>query len=121
LAADLNINTRIFGVPTVRETDGLALSSRNQYLSVEERATAPRLNQVLRHSAFVMKNEGRPVADTLEKAKVFLLDAGFSSVDYVALCNANSLAPLSTYQPRARLLVAAWLGKTRLIDNIEVE
>lgn len=110
----------VIGVPTVREEDGLALSSRNQYLSEEERHIAPRLDQVLRHSAFVMREEGREVAPTLQKAVRFLMDAGFSKVDYVALCDPETLQPLTRYQPHARLLVAAWIGKTRLIDNIDV-
>ena len=118
---DLNIPVRVLGTPTVREEDGLALSSRNAYLSPAERAIAPRISQVLRHSAFVMKHEQRPVAETLQKAERFLRDAGFARVDYVALCDGATLTPLTQYQPGARLLVAAWLGKTRLIDNIEME
>lgn len=120
MVEDLNLTTRIVGVPTVREDDGLALSSRNQYLTPAQRAIAGKLNQVLRHSAFVLKNEGREVAETVEKAKLLLRDGGFDAVDYVALCHAHTLAPLAAYAAPARLLAAARLGKTRLLDNIEV-
>jgi len=121
LVVDMNMPVEIIAVPTLRETDGLALSSRNRYLSEAQRPVATRMNQVLRHSAFVMREEGRPVAETLEKAQRFLLDAGFSNVDYVALCDSHSLAPLENYRRDARLLAAARLGTTRLIDNIAVE
>lgn len=120
LALDLNLPVDIIGVPTLREADGLAMSSRNQYLSSSQRQIAVRINQVLRHSAFVMRSEGRPVQETLDKAVMFLRDAGFN-IDYVELCDAATLAPLNEYQPDARLLVAATLGNTRLIDNIAVE
>ena len=120
LAQDLNLPCRILGVPTVREADGLALSSRNAYLDDAQRAIATKLNQVLRHSAFVLTHEQRSVPETLEKAKTLLLDGGFDAVEYVTLCDAQTLAPLAAYQSSARLLAAARLGKTRLIDNIEV-
>ena len=120
LARDLNLPCRILGVPTVREADGLALSSRNAYLDDTQRAIATKLNQVLRHSAFVLTHEQRSAPETLEKAKILLLDGGFDAVEYVTLCDAESLAPLAAYQSSARLLAAARLGKTRLIDNIEV-
>ena len=120
LVADLNINARILGVPTVREADGLALSSRNMYLSSEERAVAPRLHSLMREAAQSI-SAGAAVNDTLEQAKSQIIAAGFSRIDYLELRAAETLAPLSTFQPPARLLVAAWLGKTRLIDNIEVE
>lgn len=110
----------IIAVPTIREEDGLAMSSRNRYLSPTGRALATRINQVLRHSAYVMKTEGRGVAETLEKAETLLQDAGFDRVDYVALRDATTLAPLTAYKAGARLLVAVRLGATRLIDNIEV-
>lgn len=120
LVMDLNIPCRIIGVPTVREVDGLALSSRNAYLDAAQRAIATKLNQVLRHCAFVLAHERRDVAETLEKAKILLLDGGFDAVEYVALCDAVTLAPISVYQPQARLIAAVRLGKTRLLDNCEV-
>ncbi|PZP84432.1 MAG: pantoate--beta-alanine ligase [Azospirillum brasilense] len=121
LVTDLDMDIKIIGVPTVREGDGLALSSRNRYLSAEERKKAVKLNQVLRHSAFVLKTEGRPVDETMEKARRLLLDAGFTSVDYVELRHAESLQTLNEYKAPARILAAATLGTTRLIDNVAVE
>lgn len=121
LVTDLDLDIKIIGVPTVREGDGLALSSRNRYLSAEERKKAVKLNQVLRHSAFVLKTEGRPVDETMEKACRLLLDAGFTNVDYVELRHAENLQPLAEYQAPARILAAATLGTTRLIDNVAVE
>lgn len=120
LVADLNINTRIIGVPTVREPSGLALSSRNQYLSEQEHAIAPQLNATLREAAQALV-AGASVEGALSQAKANILAAGFARIDYLELRAEDTLAPLSTFQPPARLLVAATLGKTRLIDNITVE
>ena len=117
--ADLNLQVNIVGVPIVREADGLALSSRNQYLSESERAIAPVLHQQLQTASAALK-AGKSHADALEGAKAAIVRAGFSKVDYLELRAEDSLAPLSAYQPPARLLVAAWLGKTRLIDNIAI-
>ena len=120
LAIDLNIPVRILGVPTARESDGLALSSRNQYLSEEERTVAPAIYRVLTDVAAQVR--GRvSVATLLEGARVQLLEAGFSSIEYLELRAEETLAPLSAYKPPARLLIAARLGKTRLIDNLRVE
>lgn len=120
LVADLNINTHIIGVPTVREADGLALSSRNQYLSSEERVIAPTLHATLREASHALVS-GDAMDAVLARAKAAILAAGFAKVDYLELRAEDTLAPLSTFAPPARLLVAAWLGKTRLIDNIMVE
>jgi pantoate--beta-alanine ligase len=117
LVADLNLPVAIIGVPIVREGDGLALSSRNQYLSVEERAIAPTLHQQLQQAAAALKAGGN-VDEVLASASAAILAAGFHTIDYVALRAEETLAPLLQYQSPARLLVAAWLGKTRLIDNI---
>jgi pantoate--beta-alanine ligase len=116
MAADLDIPTKIHGVPTLREPDGLALSSRNVYLSAEERATAVTLSRVLRESAEAIKG-GAPVADVVSRAEVEIAAAGFA-LDYFEARNALSLAPAATLsEGPIRLLVAARLGKTRLIDN----
>ena len=120
LVTDLNIAVKIIGVPTMREADGLALSSRNQYLSAEERAVAPKLYAALRAAADTLIRTPDAVATVLEKAKTDILSAGFSHMDYLELRASDTLAPLSAYHAPARLLVAAFLGKTRLIDNIEV-
>ena len=111
----------IIGVPTMRESDGLAMSSRNAYLTPEERAIAPALYATLQEAAKAA-NAGQEAAPLLEQARNHLLARGFASVDYIELRDSASLAPISIYQGvPARLLVAARLGKTRLIDNIAVE
>jgi pantoate--beta-alanine ligase len=119
MAADLDIATRIIGVPTVREADGLALSSRNAYLTEQERAIAPQMHVVLQVAANELQN-GNDVATTLQKAIASLLHIGFRSVDYLEL-RSDALEPLREFSTPARLLVAAHLGRTRLIDNISVE
>ena len=123
MARDLDIPARIEGVPTVREPDGLALSSRNVYLSPEERRTAPLLHRVLYEAAAVIgAASGDPgaIAASLERGLEALRAGGFE-VDYLELRNAADLAPVDRLAAPARLLVAARLGRTRLIDNIPVE
>ncbi len=119
LVADLDLRVEIVGVPTQRDTDGLALSSRNAYLSAGQRAKAATLPEVL-----VMAGEGissgEKIGAILPWATQYLLDSGFDSVDYFALCDAASLEPVTMLDRPARLLVAARLGATRLIDNIAV-
>ncbi len=115
---DLDIPIEIVPAPTIREEDGLALSSRNRYLSEEERKIAPLLYKTLTQVAKEMKYSG--VADALAKGIADLTAHGFK-VEYLELCDSISLAPLSEFVEDARLLVAAWLGKTRLIDNIAAE
>jgi pantoate--beta-alanine ligase len=119
MVRDLDIPVRIEGVPTMREADGLALSSRNVYLSPAERRTAPLLNQVLRDTAARIAHRPDSVAAALEEGLAALRAGGFA-VDYLELCDAADLAPVATLAGPARLLVAARLGRTRLIDNIAV-
>lgn len=121
LASDLNINTSIIGVPTVREADGLAMSSRNQYLSAEEREIAAKIYATMVHIASQIRVGSADVKCALEEGVTILRTAGFKKIDYLELRTENDLATLEEYQPPARLLVAAWLGNTRLIDNIKVE
>ncbi|ANY19141.1 Pantothenate synthetase [Tsuneonella dongtanensis] len=110
----------IVGVPTVREADGLALSSRNRYLSPEARAQAAALPQAMRDGIAALM-AGSAVAPTLAAIEAHILQAGFDSIDYVALADAASLRPLDGLgDAPARLLVAARIGGTRLIDNIAV-
>jgi len=119
MTADLGLPVEIAGLPTVREPDGLALSSRNTYLSAEERQTAPLLHRALQAAAAAIRAGSAPEA-ALDRARAELGAAGFV-VDYVALRNATTLAPV--VDPAAeplRLLAAARLGRTRLIDNIPV-
>lgn len=119
MAADLDLRLQVIGVPTVREPDGLALSSRNVYLSAEERARAPALHRVLRECAARIV-EGKPLAAVMADGAAELERTGFV-VDYLAARHAETLAPIdSAADGPIRLLVAARLGKTRLIDNIGV-
>lgn len=117
MARDLDIACEIVGCPTVREHDGLAMSSRNAYLSADERRVAARLNHIL-HDTIKAVRAGDAVAHAEADAARHLLAAGFASVDYVALRDAETLAPIGDLSRPARILAAAWLGKTRLIDNM---
>jgi len=119
MARDLDLKTRIIAVPTVRERDGLALSSRNAYLSDSERTTAPALHRVLVECADKIVR-GHAIGDALTEGRAALAQAGFA-VDYLEARNADTLSPaVSAKEGPLRLLVAARLGKTRLIDNIAV-
>lgn len=121
LAADLDIPTRIVGAPTARADDGLALSSRNAYLSEAERRIAPALYAALKGAAEAISAGGR-VDDAEAKAIQALRAAGFDSVDYLEARRADDLSRLGPgpAEGDARLLAAVWLGKTRLIDNLAV-
>lgn len=118
LVRDLNIATRIVPVATVREEDGLALSSRNAYLDKKQRAKAPLLHMtLLEASRSIRAGTGPPRAATAARRR--LESAGFE-VDYVAARHAETLAPVKSAGEPMRLLAAARLGKTRLIDNVPV-
>jgi pantoate--beta-alanine ligase len=119
MARDLDMPVTIVGAPTVREKDGLAMSSRNAYLSESERAVAPTLHQVLRDCASRIK-DGQPISAALADGRARIARAGFA-VDYLEARNARTLAPITALKDGPiRLLVAAKLGRTRLIDNIKV-
>ena len=120
MTADLAFGIAIVAVPTVRDEDGLALSSRNAYLSEDERARALALPNALDSAAEAIEG-GRPVEEALAAAKGALADAGFAPIDYVALVDSATLEPLSAPAGRMRLIAAATIGKTRLIDNVPVE
>lgn len=110
----------IHGVATVREADGLAMSSRNAYLSPAERAQAATLPAAMREAVAALEAGGDPAA-SVAAVEAKLLAGGFASVDYVALRDPGSLAPVSVLGPAGgRLLVAARIGRTRLIDNMAV-
>jgi pantoate--beta-alanine ligase len=115
---DLNIPVEILGAPIVREVDGLALSSRNAYLSPEERAIAPVLHQTVRQVATDLA-QGRGADDASEAAR-FRLEAMGLRVDYVAVRDPDTLKPLHGPVKTARVLAAIHLGKTRLLDNVPV-
>ena len=119
MARDLDFTHEIVGVATVRDVDGLALSSRNAYLTAEERSNAVALPEVMREAAIAIA-AGGPVAATLADAKARLLASGFHKVDYLELRNADTLALMDDFTKPARLLAAAHIGRTRLIDNIPV-
>jgi pantoate--beta-alanine ligase len=117
MARDLDMEARIVGAPTIREADGLALSSRNVYLSDRERAAAPRLHEALARCALEI-DQGMEIAAALAAAKASIAAAGFLA-DYVEARHAETLNPVaSRADGPIRLLAAAKLGKTRLIDNI---
>ena len=118
LARDLDLAAEIIPVPTVREADGLALSSRNAYLTSRQRALAPQLHGALVEAVQAI-TKGELVSGALSAARRRLGKAGFR-VDYVACRNAETLAPVKSPSEPMRLLAAAWLGKTRLIDNVPV-
>lgn len=120
MVADLDFGIAIVGVPTQRDDDGLALSSRNAYLDAEQRAAARALPRALGEAATAIA-KGEPVADALDAARRRLADAGFAPIDYVALCDAVTLEPVDNTVREARLLAAARLGDTRLIDNLRVD
>jgi pantoate--beta-alanine ligase len=116
---DLDLPIKILGAPIVREGDGLALSSRNAYLSVDERAVAPTLHRVLADCAREIAG-GAALADTLAQGRAALAQAGFA-LDYLEARHADTLLPIaSVREGPIRLLVAARLGRTRLIDNVTV-
>ena len=119
MAKDLDLPLKVIGVPTVREKDGLALSSRNVYLSAAERSVAPVLYRVLKASAARIKN-GETIGQVLDVARIEIDLAGFA-LDYLEARHALTLAPIASPKDGPiRLLVAAKIGKTRLIDNIGV-
>jgi pantoate--beta-alanine ligase len=119
LARDLDLPVKIIAAPIVREKDGLALSSRNIYLSAPERAIAPMLHRVLKDCAAKIRN-GRPLQEVLAGGRDTLTRAGFA-LDYLEARHAKTLQPaVSRKTSPLRLLVAAKIGKTRLIDNLAV-
>jgi pantoate--beta-alanine ligase len=119
MARDLDFAIDILGAPIARDTDGLALSSRNAYLSPEQRKAATAFPDALKAAAKAIAGGG-DVGDALAKAEAAIVAGGFDSVDYVALADAGSLERLATLRAPARLLAAARIGKTRLIDNLPV-
>jgi pantoate--beta-alanine ligase len=119
MAADLDLGVKIVGVPTVRERDGLAMSSRNVYLSPEQRAVAPTLHRVMKETAKRLRN-GDDLKAVMTSGSRTIQDAGFA-LDYFEVRHAETLAPVASIEDGpVRLLVAAKIGTTRLIDNIGV-
>lgn len=119
LSVDLNIPIEVVGCPTIREEDGLAMSSRNLLLSDRSRIHAPLLAQVMTDIAEAL-NAGQTMRDLVPDASARLLAAGFNEVDYLELRDGSDLSLLDKTKPDARLFAAAWLAGVRLIDNIAV-
>lgn len=120
MARDLDIPVRIEAVPTVREPDGLALSSRNLLLTPDQRDRAPALFRVLQSLAARLQGGAAPVPALLDEGRAALAAAGFAPIDYLELRSGDDLRPLERALPPARLFAAAWLGRVRLIDNLEI-
>jgi pantoate--beta-alanine ligase len=120
MAADLDIPAQIVGVPTVREADRLALSSRNRYLSAEDRAHAAALPRMLADIAGRLSKEPGAVAREIAWGFHQLEDAGFRKIDYIEVCDEATLRPAHQINTPSRVFAAAWLGRTRLIDNWKI-
>jgi pantoate--beta-alanine ligase len=120
MVRDLNIPIEIVGCPTLREADGLAMSSRNAYLSPAQRSQATALIGAMRAAADRVAAGQRDAAALCAMMREAILSAGPFSIDYVEIVDAASLAPLAAVDRPARICVAARLGGTRLIDNIAV-
>ena len=120
MVRDLDLDLKVVSGPTIRHADGLALSSRNRYLSAAERHIAPILTQVITAAA-KRTNEGGRISAIENKAMRDLAKAGFSQVDYVSIRDTETLKPYKRATGRpGRVLAAAWLGSTRLIDNCAI-
>jgi pantoate--beta-alanine ligase len=119
LVADLDIPVEIIGGPTIREIDGLALSSRNVYLDSKARSIAPAIYNILNRYASAI-SKGNDIEKCLKLAKKDIQDAGFGKIDYLDLRNEQTLQRCTTKEEPSRLFAAVWLGSTRLIDNISV-
>ena len=119
MTTDLGLGVEVMGAATVRDGDGLALSSRNAYLSEDERRRAVALPRALEAARAAVLG-GEPVAATLATAEQRLAAAGFGTIDYVALVDAATLEPLDVPAGEMRLIAAARIGTTRLIDNVRV-
>ena len=117
MVRDLNFKTNIIAVPTLREEDGLACSSRNQYLSLEERKQATVLHKALRAAANAGNKSAREIVDLVSKV---IGEAPLARIDYVELVDTETLQQVETIRPNSLLALAVFFGKTRLIDNIRL-
>ena len=120
MVRDLNFPVQIVGVPTVRESDGLALSSRNQYLSAEEREQAPILRSALLQAAALVSRGEKSAARIVQSVRTMLAQAPLARIDYIELADANTLQPVEEVTSDSILALAVFFGQTRLIDNIRV-
>ena len=120
LARDLDIPVEIIGAPTIREADGLAVSSRNVFLSQTNRETASRVFELLKKTATAIA-QGNDVLVACEEARSELILAGFSEIDYFEARHSETLELIQNFENNGRLFAAVWLGSTRLIDNLEIK
>ena len=120
MVRDLNFPIEIIGVPTVREADGLALSSRNQYLNTDERAQATVLYRAMTRVKELADRGQKSVRELIDLAKGVIASANSSRVDYISIVDADNLQPLETLRPNAVIALAVFIGKTRLIDNLRL-
>ncbi len=121
LVEDLNFPIQVVGCPTVRESDGLAMSSRNVYLTREERELAPRLYEALRFGEMLIRGGEKHAATVVEQVRRKLAQTPQFRIDYVDLLRYPQLEPVETIEGTVILAVAAWLGQTRLIDNVIID
>jgi pantoate--beta-alanine ligase len=117
MVRDLNFKTNIIAVPTMREEDGLAYSSRNQYLNTEERKQAPVLHKALLAASNAGNKSAREIVNLVSKV---INEAPLARIDYVEIVHSETLQPLETVRPNSLLALAVSFGKTRLIDNIRL-
>ena len=120
LARDLDIPVEIIGAPTIREADGLAVSSRNVFLSQTNRETASKVFEILKKTATAIA-QGNDVLVACEEARSELILAGFSEIDYFEARHSETLELIQNFENNGRLFAAVWLGSTRLIDNLEIK
>lgn len=120
MVRDLNFQIEIIGAPTVRETDGLACSSRNQYLSAPEREQAPVLRQALLEAARLVSQGERSAQTITEAARKIIGSSSLARIDYLEVVDAATLQPIETVGPNSLVALAVFFGQTRLIDNIRL-
>src|SRR6476469_6589844 len=120
MVRDLNFPIEIIGVPTVREADGLALSSRNQYLSADERAAAPALYQAMLRVKKLAAGGENSVSKLIDVAREVVSPAKRARIDYITIVDAENLEPLESLRPNALIALAVFVGETRLIDNLRL-
>ena len=120
MVRDLNFRIEIIGVPTVRESDGLALSSRNQYLSATEREQAPVLRAALLEGARLAAGGERSASAIIAAARRLVETSPLARIDYLELVKADTLQPIEIVEPNSLIALAVFFGQTRLIDNIRL-
>jgi pantoate--beta-alanine ligase len=120
MVRDLNFPIEIIGVPTVREPDGLAVSSRNQYLNPEERAEATVLYRAMTRVKELVERGEHSVTKLIDAARDVISPAKRARIDYITIVDAENLEPLEKLRPTALIALAVFIGKTRLIDNLQL-